>query len=396
MYQLSKELKNLLRHQRTWWLLSITFFVPLIGFFLLFRFTGQVISAQTDTEKRDIYKIAWIAKEGQATLLHRKLKLHRRVNLLDNLQESQLQSELEKDSIALGIVISPDFDSALVYGRKAKITLHYLQSRGVVTLVEKMISDIQKGVVRQRLDSLGLAADMVSPIDVSERNYFDLQALINAQFKRLQGAVSGLLALLLLIFGAIGARYGLRRIFWMEMEDGTISLLRSTAVSPFRLFSSKSIMVALFAWVSMGLAVLGFALALSFEQEGIMQSLITQFRDLATWGNLCLLIFSALPFALLLSQSWAFWGLVAKGFWAGFLSNIFMLLLLLFFLAAMVAVPVFNSFTAVLPYLNYVFLCFGILTSTYTFFNLLMAWLLTLLLALLLGSLNLGRWKRIG
>lgn len=395
MYLLVKEIKNLLRQQRTWWLTGITFLIPFIGFFLLFRFTGLVISSQIDNMSKGSYKVAWIGEKGQAELLRKKLAINSRITLVDSIKESELQSELEKDSIALGIVIDSDFDSALVQGRKAKITLHYLQQGGggAVSITERMIADIEDNTIRRNLDSLGVPTAILSPIQVTERNYFNMQRMIDVQFKRLQGVVSGLLALLLLIFAAIGGRYALRRVFFEEEQAGQLFQLRATAIAPLQLFNFKSLSVALFAWVSMVFSVLGFAAALSFDQEGLMQNILVQFRDLATWGNLLLLIFSALPFALLLTQFWAFWGFLGKGIWAGVLSNIFLLLLVGTFMFSMLLVPDLNAFTASIPFLNYLFLCFGILTATYTVVNLLIVCGVTMLLAILFGGLSFGLWR---
>ena len=256
-----------------------------------------------------------------------------------------------------------------------------------------MIADIEDNTIRRNLDSLGVPTAILSPIQVTERNYFNMQRMIDVQFKRLQGVVSGLLALLLLIFAAIGGRYALRRVFFEEEQAGQLFQLRATAIAPLQLFNFKSLSVALFAWVSMVFSVLGFAAALSFDQEGLMQNILVQFRDLATWGNLLLLIFSALPFALLLTQFWAFWGFLGKGIWAGVLSNIFLLLLVGTFMFSMLLVPDLNAFTASIPFLNYLFLCFGILTATYTVVNLLIVCGVTMLLAILFGGLSFGLWR---
>lgn len=359
-----KELLSLIRNSRTWWIYLLSLLVPLGLFFMLFRFSGQLIRQQMEDDSKSRYKVAWVAQGTDAQTLKDKLELHLQIELTEDYKELELMEAIQNDSLDAALVIAENFDSSIVQKQKGQITLHYKSSRSAAGLLEDLVSDYRDDLGAKNLAELELSKDLLEPIYISERNYFSMSEMIDGIFKNLQRSIASLLAILFLIFGSISARYALRNNIWKELDGGQLDLLAKTAVSRPAIFRTKLLWTTIFVWENMLLALLGFSLALSFDQEGAMQNLMIQFRELFPWSRFGILALLALPFAFLLTNFYSFLGLWL-GQWKTLVSNLSFSLLLIGFLVFGL-LPFSGIVGSLLPFFNQVPLAIDLLQNNAT------------------------------
>lgn len=394
MFLIKKEYKSISRQSRSYWLLLMAFLIPFGLFYLLFGFAGLTIQDQLEGSNNKKFKVAWIAEGNQAAELRRKLELHLQVSLTDTFEVADLPEALSNDSIRVGIVIGANFDSAVANQQKANITLYYNGNSKGLSIVEKTIANYRKEISRKNIKDSNLPEGIVSPIEVTERDMSNMQEIIKNISEIMNSSVATLISLLLLVFGAVGARMGLRSLFWEEEKNG-LNYMAQHAVIPYsRIYFAKMFVVSFFSWMMMLLALFGFASALSFEQQGIMEGIMLQLRGLLSWSSFVLLFITAVPLALLFCGFWGFLGTWTKKY-ASFAANVSMLLLIILFLLGSSIEINLNLFSAFIPFLSAVLVSKALFSGEYSMFLLAAAWGGSLFWALLFNYLNALKQRKI-
>jgi hypothetical protein len=387
MFLIKKEYKSISRQSRSYWLLLMAFLIPFGLFYLLFGFAGLTIQDQLEGSNNKKFKVAWIAEGNQAAELRRKLELHLQVSLTDTFEVADLPEALSNDSIRVGIVIGANFDSAVANQQKANITLYYNGNSKGLSIVEKTIANYRKEISRKNIKDSNLPEGIVSPIEVTERDMSNMQEIIKNISEIMNRSVATLISLLLLVFGAIGARMGLRSLFWEEEKRGLNYMVQYAVIPYSKIYFAKMFVVSFFSWMMMLLALFGFASALSFEQQGIMEGIMLQLRGLLSWSSFVLLFVTAVPLALLFCGFWGFLGIWTKKY-ASFAANVSMLLLIVLFLLGSSIEINLNLFSAFIPFLSAVLVSKALFSGEYSMFLLAAAWGGSLFWALLFNYLN--------
>jgi len=393
MFLLQKEYKNLARHTRSYLLLLAAFFIPFAVFYLLFGFTGRIIQSQIDDTGKEKYKVAWVVKGEQAADLRKKLERHLQIELIDSLAEDRLEDALLKDSISVGIIIDEKFDSAIIQQKKAEIVLYLNGNSSGAEIVEKVINTYRKELIKKNIAASSMPEGIVNPIELTENNMRTMQDMLDDAYSILNMAIATLLSLLLLIFGAVGTTYALRRVFWEERTSGTLAWALATTVSYRHFFRAKIITTAIFSWKMMFLALLGFLLALNVPQQGLMEGLMKQLRELLSWQSFILLSVSAIPLSMLFAGFWSFLGFGLKAAWAIFVKRIsFLLLILIFIVGGSISVSLGYG-NAFIPFFNIPLLCKALVLGKYEFVLLVSTWVATTVFAIGLNLLALRKFR---
>jgi hypothetical protein len=390
----TKEIKSLFRQSRSAWLLIMAFFIPFALFFMLFRFSGQIIQSQIDSSTTKKYKVAWVADEGQAADIKRKLQLNLQIELKDGLSEEEMIEAIENDSLSAGIIIGENFDSAVAKKEKAEITFYFKGSNRAVNIVEKTLAGYRKEIVKQNLKDSGLPEAMLNPIEVNEQDLSSMQDMIDNLSELLNRSISSLLSLLLLIFGALGARHALNTVFWKEDYDAYKAMYKQSVVSSSTIFLSKIGLASFFSFLMMGLSVFGFAAALSIDQTGIIQGIMLQIRTLLSWTSLSYILLCSIPMSMIFS---GFWGMIGFNFRRSFsvlLANIAFLLLLIIFLIAGSSSQMLNVSNVYYPFISLVLSIKSIMSADFNLSLLLNAFVVMLIWGLIFNIINLWRFRK--
>jgi hypothetical protein len=395
MFLFQKEYKSISRQARSWWLLLMAFIIPFAIFYFLFSFSSRLIQEQIEGSNKKRFKVAWVAGENQAEAIRKKLDLHLQIDLLTVYTEDDLADALENDSISVGIVIGENFDSALSKLEKAEIMLYYKGSSRALSIVEKTIGNYRREISKKNVKESNLPEGIVNPIEVTEKDLSNMQEMIDNVSELLNKSIATLLSLLLLIFGSIGARFGLKTVLWKEKAQGLLSIKHQSVISPNLFFRNKTLITSLFAWKMMFLALLGFAAALSMKQVGIMHGIMLQLRGILDWNNLGILIFTAIPLSFFFSAFWAFIGFWTSKGLSAFLGNLIFAVLLLIFTLAGSSSTLLNEFNAFAPFLNLIYLNQSIFSGEQTLILTLIAWLGMLCWGLLLTVINAIKFRKI-
>ena len=323
------------------------------------------------------YKVAWVANNQQAQELRDKLELNLRIQLVDNLKESDLKEAVLKDSITVGIVLSEKFDSALTQQKKAGIKLYFEgQSRGLA-MVEKAISNYRKSIIQENTSELNLPEGLLTPLEITENDLTDTQALIDNAIKILYNSISVLTILLLLFFGFAAVGFSLYRN-GSDLSGFTLKVTAGTV----------------FAFLMMGLSVLGLYFALVIKQEGIFENIMMQLRSVVTFDKLLLIIISSIPLGLF------FYGIRAIIYYhlkkplRSIAGNTVLILLLFLSVYVGISSDTLNYYNVFLPYANNVYAIKSILSDNYTSTLLVVNGIVTIATALLLILLSYSGFKK--
>jgi hypothetical protein len=352
MSLISKEFKAITRNSRFAWLLLMSFLIPFAVFFMLFRFSGQLIQQQIDGTNNKKFKVAWISKGTEGSELKSKLKNNFQIVLIDSLDEEQLQEAVEVDSISVGIIIAENFDSSIAKQEKAGITLYFKGQGRALAVVEKTIAAYRREISKRNIKDSKLPDGIVNPIEITENDLSSIQEIIDNVSEMLNRTVAVLLSLLLYIFGVMGARFALNQLFWSERISGVGMYYQQSVLGKARIFSTKIITASLTSFVMMFLSILGFAMAISIDQGGIIQGIIIQLKEMLHWKNIGMIMLIALPLGLVFTGFWAMFRFLFADRLAGFLANLAYLIILILLVSSAALSSSFSYSSAFTPFLN--------------------------------------------
>lgn len=351
-----KEVLHIIRHPRSYWLYLAAFGIPFLLFALLLSWTNYIIQLQTEADAEDSYVVAWIGPASQANELKTQLDRDLRIKLVEGYKLADLPKLLEKDSLSLAVLLENDFDSAVAQQRQTKIGLHvHDMNSEALALVEDRIYSYRDKIRAKNLDSLNIAEGVLNPIVVQNRNYYSMIEMMDDYFQQSKRSIAGLLGLLFLIFGIIGAQYGLKRSFWMDKNSGTWFAILATGKARRVIFLRRFVLAGLYSWLLMLLAASGFLLALSMQQDGLFQKVLDRVIAVLSLGVAGNLLVMSLPLAFLLTALWGILGFYTKkSGYVVFNSLIFILLLLLFIVRGWDGQDLTIS-TALLPFFSTIY-----------------------------------------
>ncbi len=395
MTLLLKEIRCLLINSRFGWLLLMSYFIPFAVFFMLFRFSGQLIQQQIDGSNKKKFKVAWISKDGAANDIRKKLERNPQIVLIDTLDEDALEEAVSIDSISVGIVIANNFDSAIAKQEKAEISLYFKGEGKALSLVQKSISAYRREVTKRNVKDSKLPDGIVNPIEITEKDLSSIQEIIENISEMLNRSVAILLSLLMFIFGVVGARFALGKLFWTEQTAGLNFYYNQSAIGSSRIFGLKIVSASFFSFLMMLLSLLGFATAIYFDQGGIIQAIIIQLKTMLAWYNIALLMLLALPLSFTYSGFWGMLNLMLNKRISVFLSNLSFLILLVLMVIAGASAADLNYINAFLPTISPVIFIKTMLSSELSTFGFALVFLGTFCWGILFNLVNLYKFNKI-
>ncbi len=394
MTLLLKEIRCLFRNSRFGWLLLMSYLIPFAVFFMLFRFSGQLIQQQIDGSNKKKFKVAWISKDGAADEIRKKLERNSQIILIDSLDEDALEEAVSIDSISIGIVIADNFDSAIVKQEKAEISLYFKGEGKALSLVQKTITAYRREVTKRNIKDIKLPDGIVNPIEINEKDLSSIQEIIANVSDMLNRSVAILLSLLIFIFGVIGARFALSRLFWTEQASGLNFYYKQSTTGSSVIFGLKIICASFFSFLMIFFSLLGFATAIYFDQGGIIQAIIIQLKSMLGWNNLALIMLLALPLAFAYSGFWAMMNFIFNKQVRAFFSNLsFMILLVLLVVVGSSAADL-NYSNTFLPLLSPVIFIKTMMSSELSTSGYILVFLGTLCWGILFNLLNFYKFKK--
>jgi hypothetical protein len=394
MTLLLKEIRCLLSNSRFGWLLLMSYLIPLAVFFMLFRFSGQLIQQQIDGSNKKKFKVAWISKDGAANDIRKKLERNSQIILIDSLDENALEEAVSIDSISIGIVIADNFDSAIAKKEKAEISLYFKGEGKALSLVQKSITAYRRELTKRNIKDIKLPNGIVNPIEINEKDLSSIQEIIDNVSDMLNRSVAILLSLLIFIFGVSGARFALSRLFWSEQASGLNFYYKQAAISSFVIFGLKVICASLFSFLMMFLSLLGFATAIYFDQGGIIQAIIIQLKTMLGWNNLALIMLLALPLGFAYCGFWAMMNFMFNKKVSVFFSNLSFMILLVLLVALGSSAADLNHSNAFLPLLSPVIFIKTMMSSALSTSGYILVFLGTLCWGSLFNLLNFYKFKK--
>jgi hypothetical protein len=108
-------------------------------------------------------------------------------------------------------------------------------------MVQKSISAYRRAVTKRNVKDSKLPDGIVNPIEINEKDLSSIQEIIDNVSDMLNRSVAILLSLLMFIFGVIGARFALGKLFWTEQAAGLNFYYSQAAISSSRIFGLKII-----------------------------------------------------------------------------------------------------------------------------------------------------------
>jgi hypothetical protein len=395
MTLLLKEIRCLFLNSRFGWLLLMSYLIPFAVFFMLFRFSGQLIQQQIDGSNKKKFKVAWISKDGAANEIRKKLERNPQIVLVNTFDLDALEEAVSIDSISVGIVIANNFDSAIAKQEKAEISLYFKGEGKALSLVQKSISAYRREVTKRNVKDSKLPDGIVNPIEITEKDLSSIQEIIENISEMLNRSVAILLSLLMFIFGVAGARFALGKLFWNEQTAGLNFYYNQAAIGSSRIFGLKIVCASFFSFLMMLLSLLGFATAIYFDQGGIIQAIIIQLKTMLGWYNIALLMLLALPLSFTYSGFWGMLNLMLNKRISVFLSNISFLILLVLMVIAGASAADLNYINAFLPTISPVIFIKTMLSSELSTFGFALVFLGTLCWGILFNLVNLNKFNKI-
>jgi len=254
----SKELKDTLRDRRT---LLAMIVVPFCLIPLILSITTRITTSQSDKAMEKQLRVAVVDNDNGNTLL-RRMRLRNDLTLYDNIDPSDFNALIRKDSIDMGMVIADDFDSQIANGTTGAIDIFYDATADsmIYTRLERSIRSYKNTILQTRLDSLGATMATITPIRIQDNNVYSQREFMGKM-------VGGVLPYFFVIFCLVGAMYPAIDLFTGEKERGTLETILTAPVSRLAILTGKMAVVILSGVISGILTILGLFVALKINPD---------------------------------------------------------------------------------------------------------------------------------
>lgn len=280
-----KELKDTLRDRRT---LMMMIVIPVLLFPIIMNvFVGISSSFQEEAATKAL-KIGVVSTDKTvvqefegipAAFGKKEIVVYKDTNALI--------SDLNKDSIQLGVYSSGEFSSLLNAQKSASIVMFYNATDvGMNERAEAYMNFIQEKAKKTRYAEMKLDEQKLTPVIAEYRNIASDKEMIG----KLAG---GILPYIFIAFGFIGCMYPAIDLFTGEKERGTIETLLTTPVARWQILFGKmgvvvlsGLMASLSALIGLYLSIEVFKLVEDKELLSIIHSILSPGFVLMLFGLL--------------------------------------------------------------------------------------------------------------
>lgn len=258
-----KELKDTLRDRRT---LIMMLVIPVLVFPIILNLFVSISASFTEEAAAKEVKIGVIASEENYFTRHLS-------NLPDELGKKQiieykdsvqLKTDLQNDSIQIGMYTAPNFDASMEKMDPAKVIVYFnATDMGMQERAKAYVSTIETIATQERYIDLQLKEEKLKPIDTHYENVASSEEMVG----KLAG---GILPYIFIAFGFIGCMYPAIDLFTGEKERGTLETLLTTPVLRWQILFGKMGVVVLSGLLAATAALLG--LFFSIEVMDIVEN----------------------------------------------------------------------------------------------------------------------------
>ncbi|HHG84355.1 MAG TPA: ABC transporter permease, partial [Bacteroidetes bacterium] len=260
-----KELLDTVRDRRT---LMVMVIIPLLLFPMILIVVSQI---QAASSKDEAVKELTIGFSGgvEDLGLRDMLKEMPGFTLTEVTEADSLSPLIQRGQLDLGVSILPDFEH-LADGRgTGKVLALYEDTEEGARERLKIVMDMfETQMVARRLDSLGLTADNIHPVEIIRENVAPKEQLIGKY-------IGGFLPYIFIIFCFMGCMFPAIDLFTGEKERGSMETILSVPVDRWKILVGKMTVVVIAGMSTAFLALIGL-----FVGMQITDTLPQEFMDL--------------------------------------------------------------------------------------------------------------------
>ena len=258
-----KELKDTLRDRRT---LMMMLVIPILVFPIILNLFVSISSSFTEEAANKSIKIGYVGSDDNYVLtqLEALPESYGKKELIAFQDTSQLMSEVQRDSIQLGVFIPSSFEQNFESRTPAEVTVYFNATDiGMQERAKTDMTTIESIAEQERYLDLKLKKEELTPIVTNFSNVASDKEMIG----KLAG---GILPYIFIAFGFLGCMYPAIDLFTGEKERGTIETLLTTPVARWQILFGKMGVVVLSGLLAASAALLG--LFLSIEVLDIVEN----------------------------------------------------------------------------------------------------------------------------
>lgn len=281
-----KEFLDLLRDKRT---LIRMILIPLLVFPVIINLVTMVQSSASAKEAEKEIKVGYVLN-GQSSNMIDQLAMAPNYTFIEYQDSVELQSDLLKDSMSIGVHYQTNFDSEYLAGKSPEITLFYEGVNQEDLARFNYMMEIQDSIyTANRMASINQSYSFIEPFVINKVDIGDDNELI-AKY------AGGMLPYFFLAFCFMGCMIPAIDMFAGEKERGTIETLLTTPVKRVNIVIGKMIVVTTFGLLSASLALVGLYVGLNFM--GIEGGFMDTVKGMLTPGLIATLYILLVPLAI--------------------------------------------------------------------------------------------------
>lgn len=250
-----KELKDTLRDRRT---LIMMLVIPVLVFPIILNVFVGVSASFTKEAAEKTLKVGIVGNDSNYFIekLHALPEEMGKKELIFLNDSTAMNELIQIDSLDLGIVIPPSFDSSFSQLQPATLQLYFdATDVGVDDRAKNYVAQIEAIAKQERYINLQIDEQKLIPFQVDYVNVASKKEMIG----KLAG---GILPYIFIAFGFIGCMYPAIDLFTGEKERGTIETLLTTPVKRWQILFGKMGVVVLSGLLAASAALLGLFLSI--------------------------------------------------------------------------------------------------------------------------------------
>jgi len=286
-----KELKDTLRDRRT---LMMMIVIPVLIFPIIMNvFMGISKSFQEEAATK-IIKIGIVSESNNYVLSELKNipSAYGKKEIIQYNDSNQLISDLNKDSIKLGIYMDNEFSKNWNEKNTSTTKMYYNATDvGMKERGEAYMNLIQEKAKKERLKELNLDEKKITPLVINYSNIASDKEMIG----KLAG---GILPYIFIAFGFIGCMYPAIDLFTGEKERGTIETLLTTPVARWQILFGKMGVVVLSGLMASLSALFGLYLSIEVFKMVEDKELLSIIHSILSPGFLLMLFALLFPLTI--------------------------------------------------------------------------------------------------
>lgn len=359
-----KELRDMLRDRRT---IVGMVVIPLVVMPLMTAGFSSFERRSREDARRATASIVILGEEHAPTLA---AELRASPQFAVRPRDENFRARIERKELRAAVEFSPGFESALQRGEPATATLYYfaaeMRSENAVTHLERLLRDYRQRIAVTRVAAAGLPPAALKPIETRREN-------VAAPQKVGASRLAIFLPYLIIVLTITGALHPALDLTAGEKERGTLETLLASAVGRTELVTGKFLLVLCASLTTTIMTLASYVTTVAFSKEYLKE--VTGGHGFRIGPETILTIFVlVLPLAVFFASVLLALSLSAKSYKEG-QQHLSPVLFLAFIPAIVGMLPgvELNAGLAVVPVLNVSLVAKEVLTGTFPWANIAIA-----------------------